>query len=70
MLDFTTLKGVNVTIKKGEFVTIIGDVASGKSSFLHALVGDMLSLDQQFVDDLGEKVLDEDLKKQVKAHSL
>ena len=62
-MDFTTLKGVNVTIKKGQFVTIIGDVASGKSSFLHALVGDMLSLDQQFVDDLGEKVLDEDLKK-------
>jgi len=67
--DFITLKDINVDIKKGEFVIIIGDVASGKSSFLYSLIGDMLSLDKDFVDDLKDKVLTEDLRKRVKAHS-
>jgi len=43
---FTTLKEINVSIRRGEFVTIIGDVASGKSSFLSTLIGDMLALDE------------------------
>ena len=31
---FITLKDINLQIKKGEFVCIIGDVGSGKSSLL------------------------------------
>jgi ABC-type lipoprotein export system ATPase subunit len=33
---------LNLEIKKGEFVCIIGDVGSGKSSLLSALIGDLL----------------------------
>ena len=31
------LKGVNLTVEKGEFVAIIGASGSGKSTFLHIL---------------------------------
>jgi ABC-type lipoprotein export system ATPase subunit len=34
-------------IKKGEFVCIIGDVGSGKSSLLSALIGDLLYVNQE-----------------------
>jgi ATP-binding cassette, subfamily C (CFTR/MRP), member 1 len=37
-----TLKKMNLTIKKGEFVCIIGGIGSGKSSLLSSLIGDML----------------------------
>ncbi|OHB60009.1 MAG: ABC transporter ATP-binding protein [Planctomycetes bacterium RBG_13_46_10] len=33
----TVLKGVNLTVEKGEFVAIIGASGSGKSTFLHIL---------------------------------
>lgn len=60
---------MNLTIKKGEFVTVIGDVGSGKSSFLSALIGDMLSMDKQFYQDLKNNNCDENLLEQVKGHS-
>jgi len=37
-----TLKEIDIKIKHGEFVCIIGNVGSGKSSILSALIGDML----------------------------
>lgn len=40
--DIITLKDINLQIKKGQFVCIIGDVGSGKSSLLSAMNGDML----------------------------
>lgn len=40
------LKNLNLQIKKGSFVCIIGDVGSGKSSLLSALIGDMLYLNE------------------------
>jgi ABC-type transport system involved in cytochrome bd biosynthesis fused ATPase/permease subunit len=40
--QFLALKKLNLQIRKGEFVCIIGDVGSGKSSLLSALIGDLL----------------------------
>ena len=38
-------------IKKGEFVCVIGDVASGKSTLLRTIIGDTLYVrDQIFLD--------------------
>ena len=39
------LRGLNLTIKHGEFICIIGDVGSGKSSLLSSIIGDLLYLD-------------------------
>lgn len=41
------LKNINLEIKKGEFVCIIGEVGSGKSSLLQALLNNMLSLNEK-----------------------
>ena len=37
-----TLKDINLLVKRGEFVCIIGNVGSGKSSLLSAMIGDLL----------------------------
>ena len=40
------LKNMDLTVKKGEFVCIIGEIGSGKSSLLSSLIGDMLAENQ------------------------
>lgn len=43
------LKDIDVKIKKGSFVCIIGKVASGKSSLLSALIGDLLPVPEKII---------------------
>lgn len=40
--NIVCLKDIDIKIKKGSFVCIIGKVGSGKSSLLSALIGDLL----------------------------
>jgi ATP-binding cassette subfamily C (CFTR/MRP) protein 1 len=40
--NVVTLKNIDFTVKKGEFVCIIGETTSGKSSILSSIIGDML----------------------------
>ena len=42
-----TLKNVNFTVKEGEFVCIIGEVGSGKSSLVQALLNNMIVLNRE-----------------------
>lgn len=42
--NFVHLKDIDIQIKKGEFIAVVGDIGSGKSSFLKAIIGDMLNL--------------------------
>jgi len=44
--DYVSLKDIEFNIKKGEFVCIIGDVSSGKSSLLSALIGDLIYISE------------------------
>ena len=46
--DLLILKDIGLTIKQGEFVCILGDVGSGKSSFLMSIVGDLLYTNPEF----------------------
>lgn len=39
---FMTLKGLDLEVYPGELVCVIGDVGSGKSSLLNAIIGDMI----------------------------
>jgi ABC-type uncharacterized transport system ATPase component len=36
------LKDIDLEIKKGEFVCIIGNVGAGKSSIISAIIGDLI----------------------------
>lgn len=50
--DYITLKNINLKIRKGEFVCVIGDVASGKSSLLSAINGDMVYVSDSSIKEL------------------
>ena len=38
--DVTALKGIDMSVKKGEFVSVIGKSGSGKSTLLNRLTGE------------------------------
>ena len=42
--SYVTLKKIELQVKKGEFVCIIGDVGSGKSSILSTIIGDLIPI--------------------------
>ena len=50
---FITLRDIKMDVKKGEFICIIGDVGSGKSSLLHSIIGDLIYLPQEEIDSFG-----------------
>jgi ABC-type nitrate/sulfonate/bicarbonate transport system ATPase subunit len=52
--DFLALKQIDLKIKQGEFVCVIGDVGSGKSSLLSAIIGDLLYCNPMFMLAHGE----------------
>ena len=59
-----TLKNINISIKKGQLVFIVGKIASGKSSLLSAIIGDLIPVPSQLIDSYGgreglEKALDD-----------
>ena len=69
-----SLRDINIEIKHGEFVCIIGDVGSGKSSLLSAMIGDMLYLESNFLQkhssrNLEDLVSSKIMKERVKEHA-
>ena len=51
--DMLTLKDLDVEIKKGEFVCIIGETGCGKTSLLLSMLGDLLYIPQSEIDIVG-----------------
>ena len=49
------LSDVELEIKKGEFVVVVGEVGSGKSSLINAINGEMIYLPQKEIDFIGDK---------------
>lgn len=50
MENVVVLRDIDLKIKKGEFVCIVGKVGSGKSSLLSAIIGDLLPLTKQQIE--------------------
>ena len=67
--DTIVLKDIELTVKKGEFLCIIGKVGSGKSSLLNALMGDMTYVSDETLNEMGDKVLSEDTFKELSKKS-
>lgn len=49
--DIVVLRNIDITIQKGSFVCIIGEVGCGKSSLLSAILGDLRALDTEYLTD-------------------
>ena len=56
------LKQVDLKIKKGEFIAVIGEVGSGKSSLLSSVLGEMLTVDNETIEQFKDTELDLDHK--------
>ena len=48
------LKDIDLKVKKGEFVVIIGEVGSGKTSLLNAMIGEMINVPNKEVKFIGD----------------
>ena len=46
--NMNTLKNINLTVNKGEFICIIGEVGSGKSSLLQAILNNLIPTTQNY----------------------
>ena len=51
IFDMITLKNIELEIKKGEFVAILGNTRSGKSSILSSIIGDMLYANDEIIQE-------------------
>ena len=52
--EIISLKDLDIKVKKGSFVVIIGETGSGKTNLLNALIGEMIHLPKQAVSDIGD----------------
>jgi ABC-type cobalamin/Fe3+-siderophores transport system ATPase subunit len=64
-----TLKELNFKINKGEFICILGDVGSGKSSIISAMIGDLLYLENDFYKLFKNMDYDQYLNERIKLMS-
>lgn len=50
LMSKIALHKIKIEVKRGEFIAIIGEVGSGKSSIISAIIGDMLIVDENTLD--------------------
>lgn len=66
--DFLILKQITLNIKQGEFVCIIGDVGSGKTSLLNCMSNDMMYTNGFFYSQHCHSTID-DIREELLSHS-
>ena len=57
------LQDIDLEVKHGEFIAIIGEVGSGKSSIISSIIGDMLFVDQDTMNTFASEEVHEVTKK-------
>jgi ABC-type bacteriocin/lantibiotic exporter with double-glycine peptidase domain len=63
--EIITIKDLNLKIKRGEFVWVIGDVGSGKSTLVSALLGELVWVEKDVVNELSNTVINDDVMDKV-----
>lgn len=63
--DSIQVKNLDLKIHKGEFVCVIGGVGSGKSSLISALLGDMIYMDEDTIEEFKGKKIDDTVRHQL-----
>ena len=63
--DSIQIKNLNLSIQKGEFICVIGGVGSGKSSLISALLGDMIYMDQETINEYKDKQMDDSIRHEI-----
>ena len=53
--EIISLKDLDLQVKKGSFVVIVGETGSGKTSLLNAMIGEMIHLPDQAVKEVGDR---------------
>jgi len=53
------IKDLNLEVQKGEFICVIGGVGSGKSSLISALLGDMIYISDETIEEYKGQMFDE-----------
>ena len=43
--DKITIRNINLKVRKGEFIAVIGEIGAGKTSLISSIIGDMLAVD-------------------------
>ena len=49
-----SLKDIDISVKRGQFVVIIGETGSGKSTLLNSMIGELIYLPDQIVKEVGD----------------
>eukprot|EP00345_Euplotes_harpa_P014311 CAMPEP_0168352156 /NCGR_PEP_ID=MMETSP0213-20121227/22369_1 /TAXON_ID=151035 /ORGANISM="Euplotes harpa, Strain FSP1.4" /LENGTH=926 /DNA_ID=CAMNT_0008363285 /DNA_START=845 /DNA_END=3626 /DNA_ORIENTATION=+ len=60
-----TLKNIELEVEKGEFLCIIGEVGSGKSSLLNLIMGDMIYVSDETAEEFENQTADEQCIKEM-----
>ena len=59
--DSIQIKNISLKIYQGEFIWIIGEVGSGKSSLLNAILGDMIYVNDDIIEEYRSQIINEDI---------
>ena len=70
LIENIQVKDLNLKIHKGEFICVIGEVGSGKSSLISAILGDMIYLDQNMIDQYSEDLMNTELRRKINQESM
>ena len=48
------LKDIDISVKKGSFVVIIGETGAGKTTLLNSMIGELIYLPDQIIKEIGD----------------